>query len=168
LYEELAERHDLSGPSRFSRADLLSQTRLPGMQAVVARARSETGPDNGPHPVVAAKLWLEQDGWMIDHLTAATAEGYRNSAGHGMLAVAVDHFQAAGYRGLWLGGSAGSADTDDGLAQFKRGWANMEAQAWIGGRVGQPARYRQLTAAHGPGTSAASYFPAYRAPLGAD
>ena len=59
-----------------------------------------------------------------------------------------------------LGGPAGMSDTDDGLAQFKAGFANARTQAWLCGAVLDTERYERLAT----GRETSAYFPAYRAP----
>ena len=49
-------------------------------------------------------------------------------------------------------------DPDDGLAQFKRGFANAETVAYLCGAVLDHGRYAELVA----GQPETAYFPAYR------
>ena len=52
------------------------------------------------------------------------------------------------------------SDADDGLAQFKAGFANARTQAWLCGAVLDTERYERLAT----GRETSAYFPAYRAP----
>jgi hypothetical protein len=61
-----------------------------------------------------------------------------------------------------FGAGAGLADgADDGLARFKRGWADKTRTAWFCGRVLDRERYASILA--GRGIEDGRYFPAYRA-----
>jgi hypothetical protein len=102
-------------------------------------------------------IWCEHAGVAVSHLTAANTLGYANGANYALNAAAIAHFGGAAM--VDLGGGAGLVDDpDDGLAQFKRGFANAEAVAYLCGAVLDPARYAAL-AAGGP---APGFFPAYR------
>jgi len=152
LYAMLGERHVLSPAARFTEDALRDQLQVPGLIAFVARLDGEP---------IAAQIWLPEGEWMVYHLGASSPAGYRHAASHGLMATAIEHFRDGKVRGLWLGGCAGTGDDPaDGLARYKRGWANDEAPAWIAGRVGQRLRYRALC----QGPLVDDYFPIYRAP----
>ena len=101
-------------------------------------------------------LWFEHAGVVYNHLTASNAAGYANGANFALYAAAIDHF--AGAAVMNLGGGAGfEDDPDDGLAAFKRGFANAETRALLCGAVLDAERYAALRAGR-----QTAFFPAYR------
>jgi Acetyltransferase (GNAT) domain len=153
LYEQLVERHRLTGVQAFSRAAFRRQLALPGMLAVRAERDGAT---------VGMALWLEDGTNAWYHLAAYSDAGYEVSASYALFAVALAELRERGVRLVDLGGAAGAADADDGLARFKRGWATEERTAWLCGRVLDRAAYDRLAA-----DAATDWFPAYRAPVAA-
>jgi hypothetical protein len=92
-------------------------------------------------------------------LGASDSDGYEAQAMYGVIANAIAHFDDCTV--FHLGGAAGlSAGEEDGLARFKRGFANHEVDAYFCGARLDPDRYAQLT----KDRSATSFFPAYRQP----
>jgi hypothetical protein len=93
------------------------------------------------------------------HLEGGSPAAYRNYAIYGLIAAAMEHF--ADCRVIHLGGAAGVEEEEkDGLAHFKRGFANREATAYFCGNCLDAARYAKLIGDQ-PQTT---YFPAYRKP----
>jgi hypothetical protein len=150
LYAVLVERHGLTGIQAFSRDAFRAQLALPGLVAVRAEREGAT---------VGMALWLEDAPNAWYHLAAYAAEGYEVSASYALFDVALRRLRELGVRHVDLGGSAGPADSDDGLARFKRGWATEERTAYLCGRVLDREAYDRLA---GDGTS--DWFPAYREP----
>lgn len=152
LYDVLAERHAISGIRRFSRASFAEQLALPGVVAARAVADGVT---------VAAHLWMVHDDLAYSHLGASSEDGYRRMAAYAVYDASFEHLRGR-VRAVDLGAAAGlSAGEDDGLARFKRGWANDARRAWFVGRVFRPDVERRLAIARGHAD--ATYFPAYRA-----
>ena len=78
---------------------------------------------------------------------------------YGILAAANEHFATC--KVVHLGGAAGVTPNEgDGLARFKRGFANREVTAYFCGSCLDPARYATLIGDQ-PRTP---FFPAYRKP----
>ena len=151
LYERLAAERRIVGIRRFSRPSFAAQFRLPGL--VVLRAR-EAGVTVGMH------LWLLDGQAAHSHLSAQSARGYELCAGYALHWLAREHF-AGKVRWLHLGAGPGvTAQADDGVSSFKRGWATGTRPAYFCGRICAPERYRELVRASG--NSNTSYFPAYR------
>ena len=151
LYAELSERHAITGLHAFPRASFAALAEMEGLHAFLAEA--EAG------EVIAMHLWVDDGQVAYSHLAATSAEGYRAKAPYALYAAAIEHFAAR--EAVDLGGGAGLADSaGDGLAQFKRGFANASRTAHLCGQILDEAAYARLSA----GRAAGGYFPAYRAP----
>jgi hypothetical protein len=148
LYDGLVERRAITGPAAFGPAyfaALAQEARLVTFAAFVGET------------LAAATLWFEHRGVVYNHLTASGALGYANGAGFLLYDAAIRHFSGAGV--INLGAGAGlDDDPEDGLAAFKRGFANATVQAWLAGAVLDPAAYARLSR----GRAAGGFFPAYR------
>ncbi len=149
LYGALIARHEIRGVAAFSRSSLAAQLAVPGM--VVLRATSQGA-------TIGAALWYVQGDVAYYHLAAYTEAGYARRASFALFAAAFELFAARGLSWASLGAGAGaSADGEDGLSRFKRGWATDTRPAWFGGRVLHRDIYDELSGARGAG-----WFPAYR------
>ena len=155
LYRVLAARHGLQGLKAFSRESFEKQLAVPGMVAIRGECEGES---------VAGQLWYVQGNVAYSHLTAVNEHGYRNRATYGLYHSAINYFAEA-YNGTvqWLdlgGGAGGGVSEKDGLSEFKEGWSTGARQAYFCGRTLRPDRYQEICRM--TGTSATSYFPAYR------
>lgn len=149
LYGELVARHRIRGPAAFPGASLAAQLLVPGMVALRARRGGET---------VGATLWYEQGAVAYYHLAAYAPAGYELRASYALFARALELFAERGLSWASLGAGAGAtADPNDGLSRFKRGWSTGTRPAWFGGRILQPDVYDRLA-----GPSSGRWFPAYR------
>ena len=149
LYAELAERHAISGVAAFSDPYFPVLAATPAFTALAAYVGEA---------LAGMTIWFEHAGIAVSHLTATNALGYANGANSALHAAASAHFRGAAV--VALGGGAGLADDpDDGLAQFKRGFANAETVAYLCGSVLDHGKYARLTAGRPP----TAFFPAYRA-----
>jgi hypothetical protein len=148
LYAGLVDRRAIRGFADFDRAYFERLAEAPELVALMARVEGAPA---------AMTLWFAHGGVVYNHLTASNATGYANGANFALYGAAIDHFAGAGV--INLGGGAGlDDDPSDGLAAFKRGFANAEARALICGAVLDPDRYAALTT----GRPATPFFPAYR------
>jgi hypothetical protein len=148
LYDGLVERHAISGVAAFREAYFASLSREPRMTTLAAYVGDE---------ISAMTIWFEHAGVAYNHLGASNALGYANGANYALYDAAIAHFSQAAI--LNLGAGAGSRDDpSDGLAVFKRGFANAEVSALLCGAVLDEARYAAL-ARDLPSTG---YFPSYR------
>jgi hypothetical protein len=148
LYAGLVERHAIVGVAAFSDAYFAALAEDPSMVALAAWVGDE---------VAAMTLWFEHQGVAYNHLGASNALGYANGANYALYDAAIAHFTAADR--FNLGGGAGSSDDpSDGLAVFKRGFANAETRAHLCGAVLNETLYAELAAT----APASGYFPAYR------
>lgn len=151
LYALLIERHSLKGLKAFSRKAFAQQLCLSGLVMLRARYKDET---------VGAHLWLAHGEVAYSHLAAFTALGYRLGAAYALYEFALRYFSGkAGW--LDLGAGAGLQDRVDGLSQFKKGWSTGTRTAFLCGKIFDRQKYAQLSDERC--SSAANYFPAYRA-----
>jgi hypothetical protein len=146
LYGGLVERHEITGPQRFSRAIFAEQLKVSGLVAFLAKREGE---------VVGMTLWYEQADVAYYHLGAYSSAGYEHRASFAIFASAIEYFRPR-LRWLSLGAGAGAA-AESGLTRFKRGWATGERQTYLCGAILDADRY-----AHLAGATATTYFPAYR------
>ncbi len=150
LYRGTIERHEITGLQRFSPDYFKALAGLSGVEVLKAKFEGET---------VAMALWIHGPDVVYYHLGASSAQGYETRAMYGIFEVAREHFSSI--RILHLGGAAGVASSpDDGLARFKRGFANREVDAYFCGAILDPERYAALTTERPAG----NFFPAYREP----
>ncbi|MFM7231372.1 MAG: GNAT family N-acetyltransferase [bacterium] len=154
LYDALRTRHGALGAADFTPEALVAQLAVPG--ALLVRVAQDES-------AVSMSLWYFDGTRAHYHLGASDAHGYALDASYAGCAHALTALAARGVRTVDLGGAAGGSDRDDGLARFKRGWANDSATAWLCGRVLDPARYRVLSA----DVPTDAWFPAYRAAVAA-
>ena len=152
LYAELSLRHGITGLHAFPRACFEGLAEVEGLRAFVAESPAGE--------VIAMHLWMDDGRRAYSHLAATSAAGYAAKAPFGLYAAAIEHFAAR--EAIDLGGGAGLAErAGDGLAEFKRGFANAARMAHLCGAVLDEAAYARLSA----GREGSGYFPAYRAPL---
>lgn len=152
LYGVLAERHGLSGRSRFSETSLRRQFGVPGCRLFRAERSGRT---------IGMIVMMEWNDSAYFHLGAYDAEGYRRNASYALVRAVIDHYAAARFRWLSIGAGAGAfRREDDGLIRFKRGWASGTRTTYLCGHVFDESLYAELAAA--TGTVHSAYFPAYR------
>ncbi|MHB8528488.1 MAG: GNAT family N-acetyltransferase [Caulobacteraceae bacterium] len=148
LYGGLTMRHQITGSAAFSQDYFAA---LAGMSQITAFTALVEG------RIAGMTLWFEHGGVAYSHLTAADASGYANGANYALNDAAIEYFGSAEV--IDLGGGAGIADDpDDGLARFKRGFANSHVVAMLCGAVLDRPRYDRLSAG-----MSTTFFPAYRA-----
>lgn len=153
LYDQLIERHSITGVPRFSAESFARQFRVPGM--LMARALV-----NGN--VVGMTLWAIHGERAYYHLGAYDEQGYRTRASYAMFSSVFEAFAAQGIREVGLGAGAGTQMSSAGLERFKRGWATGTKQVYLCGRILDRVAYRALCGNRGRFDSM-DFFPAYRA-----
>jgi len=155
LYRGLVARHGIRGPAAFSSAAFRRLAQLDGLVAFGAFLDDD---------LVGCQLWLAGGGRAHSHLAAVDPAGLAARAAYALYDAGIRHFAATGAATIDLGGGAGLRDDPgDGLARFKRGFANRTAPALLCGAILDPARYDALcSGVSGGGES--GYFPAYRDP----
>ncbi len=109
--------------------------------------------------LVAGHIFVRHNNILMSHLVASNAAGYEHRASFALNDFAIRHFTDIDI--INFGGGAGnSVGTDDGLARFKRGFANDTANTYLCGIILDTERYETLSKAHTAHNS--SYFPRYR------
>jgi Acetyltransferase (GNAT) domain len=151
LYEQLVERHRLTGLRAFSRQCLERQLSVPGLRMFSATVEGS---------VVGLHLWYVHGDVAYGHLGATNRLGYDLMASYALYAFAIEQLRPE-VRWLALGSSSGDSDDNasDGLGRFKQGWATETRQVYLCGKVLQPETYNRLA---GEARAEAEYFPAYR------
>jgi hypothetical protein len=150
LYQELVRRHRITGLLAFSRSYFEALARLQGLVTVGAFA--EEG-------LVSAHLWVRHEALVYSHMAASSEAGYAIGAAYAVHGHALRLFGESGATTADLGGTRRSKDADDGLAAFKRGFANRSVRNWLCGRILDAKRYQALCDRLG---RASDFFPAYR------
>jgi len=155
LYETLVRRHQLSGIKAFSITCFRQQFTIPGLVMFRATCRDQ---------VIGAQLWYVQGNVAYSHLTAVNDVGYASRATYGIYWTAINVFKehfANEVRYLDLGAGAGlSANGNDGLSEFKRGWANDRRIKYFAAKILDRKAYADLSKDRGSVDD--GYFPAYR------
>jgi hypothetical protein len=147
LYDLIVTRHEINDVQRFSPKYFSALARMAEVEAFSASV--EEG-------IVAMALWVRGPGVVYYHLGASNEKGYRTQAMYGIFTAAQEYFRD--YPLIHLGGGAGTAESESGLANFKRGFANREMAAYFCGSVLDAERYSLLAGSR----ASASFFPAYR------
>jgi hypothetical protein len=152
LYKNLIRRHSIKGIAAFSRWSFEELFKVPGLLAFRAVHGAET---------VGMTLVIIQGKWSYSHLSAYSERGYELRASYALFNAAIEHLKSMDISGLSLGSAAGvQTKVQDGLTEFKRGWANASKPVYFCGRILDPSRYEQIVKANPiPPTD---YFPAYR------
>jgi hypothetical protein len=151
-YGTLVAKKGISGIQDFDRSYFEKLAAVPGFFLVGAfvEGRMESG-----------HIWLRHERLAYAHLAASTPVGYKLRCAFPIYDYAIRALRE--HCVIDFGGGAGlSTDGQDGLSQFKRGFANGERMNLLCGKVLNPEAYASLTA--GRGVGAATFFPAYRAP----
>ena len=151
LYDNLVQRHSLTGIKAFSRPSFALQLAVPGLTMFRATHAGVT---------VAAQLWFLQEEVAYSHLAAANSRGYELMAAYALYSHALEYFAGRARFVAWGGGAGLDEGGRDGLAQFKRGWSNTTRTSFFCGRIFNRAAYDEICAAKG--LRGEGYFPAYR------
>jgi hypothetical protein len=151
LYDNLVDRHGITGIASFSAQSFERQLQVPGIAAFSAFDRGE---------VCGMTLWYVQEDVAYYHLGAYSKRGYALAASFALFWNAFKQFASQGVRWAALGAGAGTNALESGLTRFKRGWATGTRPVFFCGRILQPKPYAKLVAKSGV---SANFFPAYRA-----
>lgn len=147
MYARLVERRGIRGLQEFSLYYFEQLASLPGLHAHAAYREQR---------IVAMHLWIEHENIVYSHLAASSEEGDRVCAGY-----ALNDFALECFRGRIVDFGAGAGvrdDPKDGLARFKRGFANDSRIVQLCGKILDQSTYSLLCSGH----SQTGYFPAYR------
>ena len=150
-YETLVKRKGITGIQRFSRAYFET---IGAMQEAVTIAAFAGG------EFVSGHIWFRYGRYAYAHLAASTELGYTLRSAFAIYDHAIQLFRNECT--IDFGGGAGvEAAESDGLAAFKKGFANDARGNFLCGKILDPPAYEHLSA-HADRT--AGYFPAYRRP----
>ncbi|MDD4869211.1 MAG: GNAT family N-acetyltransferase, partial [Kiritimatiellae bacterium] len=149
LYQQLCQRHGISGIAAFSKGSFAKQMIVPGMVAFTAWDGSE---------LAGMSLWYRAGDVAYYHLNACNHKGYRSGASYALMWVALEHWQAEGIRWAALGAGSGLKEGSSGLEFFKKGWSTGIKTAWFGGVIFRQDVYARLSEE----MAGTSFFPAYR------
>jgi Acetyltransferase (GNAT) domain len=151
LYDLLVARHHLTGIKAFSRVAFEKQLTVPGLVMLRASHEGET---------IGAHLWYVQGDVAFSHLGASSRRGYELMAAYALSWRALEFFTGKVRWIDWGAGAGVNTSGQDGLARFKRGWANTTRTAHLCGRIFDRARYKEISRAKGIVDT--HYFPSYR------
>jgi hypothetical protein len=147
----MIERHQITGMRRFSRESFAKQLSVPGL--VMFRATE------GGEPL-SLDLWYVQGEVAQAHLVGTSPRGYELHTSYGLKLFILQYFTGK-VRWVNLGATPGlNAQTDNGLACFKRGWSSETRTAYFCGKILNPPAYQELIRA--TRSEGAEFFPAYR------
>ena len=151
LYAELKARRGFTGLADFGRSSFERLAQCSGLRTAVASLDGR---------VVGSHLWFWHAGCMWSHLASTNEAGRKAGAAYALYDFSI---RESGASTVSLGGAAGTVDSeDDGLARFKRGFANRSIFTYLYGAVLDVERYDALCERRQAGTS--SFFPGYRTP----
>jgi len=154
LYSHLIKRHNIKGIGAFSPKSFEAQLQLPGMIMAIGRKDGEA---------VGAELTLVDGDKAYGHLAAFSPAGYNIKASYGIIWIILKYLQEIGASFYDNGGGAGiKENVNDGLTQFKRGWANDQRIVYLCGRVFDRQQYESICRDYQARDG--DYFPAYRSP----
>jgi hypothetical protein len=150
-YDHMIERHHIKGMRRFSRESFAKQLSVPGMVMFRATEGDE---------LLGLDLWYVQGEVAQGHLVGTSPRGYELCVSYGLKLFILQYFTGM-VRWVNLGAAPGvNAQTENGLACFKRGWSSETRTAYFCGKILNPPAYRELVrATRSEGTE---FFPAYR------
>jgi hypothetical protein len=151
LYDELVERHHISGIPAFSRAAFARQLEIPGTIVLYAVHQEK---------IIGAQIYFIQGPIVHCHLGAVTRTGYELGAFYALDFFSIEYFSEK-VQWLNLGGGAGlNQNGTDGLSLYKKGWATESRTSYFCGRIFQQKRYSELRSVSG--VTEGNYFPIYR------
>ncbi len=155
LYDHLIKRHRIGGIRAFSRQAFALQLGIPGLVSFEAH-------EIGTGEPVGMELWYLQGNVAYGHLAAFNPRGYALRASYATKWEVMKYFSGKA-DWLHLSANAGMSAADpgeDGLAQFKRGWATGTRKTYFCGKILDPDAYGRLVRARDAETE--RFFPAYR------
>ncbi len=151
LYEYLINEHQVKGIAAFSKRYFEQLAAIEDFTTI--------GAFDERNALISAHIWLGTGDYAYSHLAASSKKGYKLRAAYAVNDFAIQHF--AHKKMIDFGGAAGtSAEADDGLARFKRGFCNTSKTNFIAGKILNPALYQNLTTQANPENP--YFFPLYR------
>ena len=151
MYETLVSRNSLHGVHRFSRAYFKALARMPEFVSFGAFVDGR---------LASCQIWLTHDRYAYSHLAASSDQGYTHRAAYAVYTHGISFFK--NYRLIDLGGTPDKCNLTQGLARFKKGFANDTRQNWICCAISDRNLYEFVCHTTGANPGSTSYFPAYR------
>ncbi len=153
LYEQLIQRHQISGIRAFSKESFRQQLQVPGTIIAVGKIGGQ---------VVGGLVAVIQGDFSYSHLAANSAVGYKCSSSYGIYWSVLSYLKEHGVRFFDIGAAAGTkGNVKDGLEQFKAGWSNETRMVYFCGKIFDSSKYKDICLS--AGKDATDYFPTYRA-----
>jgi len=151
LYDNLIDRHQISGMRRFSRESFARQLAVPG--AVMFRAIEG-------NEALSLDLWYVQGDVAHAHLVGTSPRGYETHVSYALKLFILQYF-ADKVRWANLGGVPGThRNPNSGLAAFKRGWSSETRTVFLCGKIFNESDYQELVRANH--SEETDFFPPYR------
>ena len=150
-YETLVKKKGITGIQNFSRSYFETISEMPEAVTIAAFAGGE---------FVSGHIWFRFGRHAHAHLAASTELGYKLRSAFAIYDHAIQLFRNE-YTIDFGGGAGAEASQSDGLADFKRGFANAARENFLCGKILDGAAYERLST--GPQRTD-GYFPAYRRP----
>ena len=151
LYNNLVEKHKISGIPAFSRTAFTKQLGLPGTVVLSAMHGDE---------LVGAQIYFIQGDVVHCHLGAASQNGYDLGAIYALDFYSIEYFAD---KARWLnfgGGKNIIGGPLDGLSLYKKGWSTETRITYLCGRIFDQNIYNKIV--NEKGIFRNDYFPAYR------
>jgi len=152
LFSILTRKHNIKGIQAFSRNAFQNQLEVPGIIAFRAINKNKT---------VGMLLCYIQEKVAFAHLSAFSEEGYNLYTSYALHWKMIEYFSEIGLRYIDIGAGTGLVSkSDDGLNQFKKGWATNTKITYFCGRIFNESKYSKMVKVKK--IEDADYFPAYR------
>ena len=151
LYNQLIDKHSIKKNSAFSKTLFEKQFKIPRLIAFKAELNGE---------IIGINLFYHSKDKAYFHLAAYSKSGYKYGASYALMASSLNYLKGLNISQVTLGANAGLKNNNDGLAQFKSGWANSLKKVYFMGKILDTKKYQHLSENH----QNTKFFPAYRSP----
>lgn len=151
-YTTLVKKKNITGIQNFSRDYFAAVAAMPEATTIAAFVDGV---------FASGHIWMRHEGLAYAHLAASTELGYKLRCAFPIYDDAIQLFKNECV--IDFGGGAGAEESEqDGLRDFKKGFANTEKRNFLCGKILNADLYQSLCAARNVSPEAA-FFPAYRA-----
>lgn len=151
LYDNLIERHQITGAAAFTPEFFRSLASVEAVRAIGGFLAGE---------LVSMMLFVSFDDTAYAFLAGTSPEGRLRSAHYGLYGYAIENFDDVTL--INLGGAPGlTDDTEHGIAHVKRKLTNVVMRSYLCGAILDPDAYRVLA---GNRVGSSNFFPGYRRP----
>ena len=153
IHQHLVEKHNIVGLGKISFDMLEQQMKTPGTLLAVAEYEGE---------MVSAIMLFQQAKISYWYLMATHPRAYQLKSNYALFYETINQLSKMGIEKINLGGNAGLLNkAEDGLARYKKQWANDEYYSLLCGKVLNQRAYTSLCN-NNISKRSESYFPAYR------